>query len=199
VAAAQQQAARTGLGLVLLSAGVPMFQGGDEFLRTQYGNDNAYNLDDSAMWLDPTLATTNAAFVAWTHALLVFRTAHAALRPAAFFTGTDHDGNGLPDVGFLDTTGAAASAAYMGDTTNHFLAWRLDGTEGGDTARSIYVAYNGWSGDLPVTVPAAGATTSWWVVGDSASGTFAAPGSETALGQASMTVKARSVAVLVER
>ena len=41
------QAARTGLALVALSAGVPMFQGGDEMLRTQYGNNNAYNLDDS--------------------------------------------------------------------------------------------------------------------------------------------------------
>jgi glycogen operon protein len=199
VAAAQQQAARTGLGLVLLSSGVPMFQGGDEFLRTQYGNNNAYNLDDSAMWLDPTLATTNSSFVAWTHALLVFRSAHAALRPATFFTGTDHNGNGLPDVGFLDTTGVAASAAYMGDTNNHFLAWRLDGTEAGDSVRSIYVAYNGWSGDLPATIPAPGSATSWWVVGDSASGSFAAPGAETALGAMSITVGARSIAVLIER
>jgi glycogen operon protein len=200
VLAAQQQAARTGLALVLLASGVPMFQGGDEMLRTQYGNNNAYNLDDSAMWLDPTLATTNAAFVAWTHALIAFRTAHTALRPAAFLDGQDHNGNGLPDVGFLDTTAAAASAAYLADTTNHFLAWRLDGSEAGDTARSIYVAYNGWSGDLPATVPSpASATTSWWVSGDSASGTFAAPGAETALGGTSITVKARSVAVLVER
>jgi glycogen operon protein len=197
--AAQQQAARTGLALVALSSGVPMFQGGDEMLRTQYGNNNAYNLDDSAMWLDPTLATTNAAFVAWTHALLAFRTAHPALRPAAFFDGKDHNGNGLPDVAFLDTTGAAATAAYMADTTNHFLAWRLDGTEAGDSVRSIYVAYNGWSGDLPATVAAAGSGTSWWVSGDSASGTFAAPGAEAALGGTSITVKARSVAVLVER
>jgi isoamylase len=60
VAAAQAQAARTGLLLVALSAGVPMIQGGDEMLRTQQGNNNAYNLDDSAMWLDPTLATSNA-------------------------------------------------------------------------------------------------------------------------------------------
>jgi glycogen operon protein len=63
VAAAQAQAARTGLLLVALSAGVPMIQGGDEMLRTQQGNNNAYNLDDSAMWLDPTLATSNAASV----------------------------------------------------------------------------------------------------------------------------------------
>jgi isoamylase len=199
VGSAQQQAARTGLALLLVSSGVPMFQGGDEMLRTQQGNNNAYNLDDSAMWLDPTLATENAAFVSFTHALLVFRTTHPVLRPAAFLDGTDHNGNGLPDVAFLDTTGATASAAYLAATGNHFLAWRLDGTEASDTVRSIYVAYNGWSGDLPATVPAAGAGTSWRVSGDSASGTFAAPGAEAALGGTSITVKARSVAVLVER
>jgi glycogen operon protein len=199
VATAQEQAARTGLALVLVSAGVPMFQGGDEMLRTQDGNDNAYNLDDSAMWLDPTSATTNASFVAWTKALVAFRRAHAALRPAAFFDGKDHDGNGLPDVAFLDSTGATASAAYMADTNDHFVAWRLDGQEGGDTARSLYVAYNGWTGDIVTTVPAPGASTKWWVSGDSASGALAAPGAEQALTGTSVTVKARSVAVLVER
>jgi glycogen operon protein len=199
-AAAQEQAARTGIAFVALSAGVPMFQGGDEFLRTQQGNNNAYNLDDSAMWLDPTLATTNASFVTWTGAALAFRAAHPALRPAKFWTGKDNDGNGLPDVGFLDTTGAAASAAYMGDPNNHFLAWRIDGAEGGESSvRSLYVAYDGWTSDLPATLPAAGAGTSWWTAGDSASGSFAAPGHETALGAASVTVKARSIAVLVER
>ena len=35
----------------MLSAGVPMITGGDEALRTQFGNNNAYNLDSSANWL----------------------------------------------------------------------------------------------------------------------------------------------------
>jgi glycogen operon protein len=187
------------MALVLLSAGVPMFQGGDEMLRTQYGNNNAYNLDDSAMWLDPTLATTNAGMVSWTKEVLAFRAAHPALRPAAFFDGKDHDGNGLADIAFHDTTGAVASAAYMGDTSNHFLAWRIDGQEGGDPVRSLYVAWNGWSGDLPATLPATAAGKGWWVAGDSAGGTLAAAGMETAVAGSSITVKARSVAVLVER
>jgi isoamylase len=198
-AAAQDQAARTGIAIVALSAGVPMIQGGDEMLRTQYGNNNAYNLDDSSMWLDPTLATTNAPFVTWTSAVFAFRGAHAALRPAQFWDGTDHDGNGLPDVAMLDTTGAAASAAYLGDANNHFLAWRIDGQEGGDVVRSIYIAYDGWTADLTATLPAAGAGVSWWLVGDSASGSFAALGKETPLGAPSVTAKARSVTVLVER
>ena len=198
-ATAQAQAARTGIALVALSAGVPMIQGGDEMLRTQHGNNNAYNLDDSAMWLDPSLATTNAAFVAWTSSLFAFRAAHAALRPAAFWSGKDHDGNGLADVAWLDTTGAAASAAYLANTGNHFLAWRLDGEEGGDTVRSIYVAYNAWTQALTATLPAAGAGKAWWVAGDSATGTLAAAGQETALGAATVSVAARSVAVLIER
>jgi glycogen operon protein len=198
-AAKQRQAARTGMALVALSAGVPMFQGGDEFLRTQQGNNNAYNLDDSAMWLDAAGPQANADFVAWTSALLAFRAAHAALRPAAFRDGKDHDGNGLADLAWLDTTGNAASGAYLGNASNHFLAWRIDGEEAGDTARSVYVAWNGWTSDLAATIPAPGGGKGWFVAGDSASGAFAAPGTEAPLGASTMTVKARSIAVLVER
>ena len=198
-AAAQVQAARTALALVALSAGVPMIQGGDEMLRTQHGNSNAYNLDNPSVWLDPTLAASNADFVAWTGAAFAFRAAHTALRPAAFWDGKDHDGNGLPDVAWLDATGGAASAAYLGDANNHFLAWRLDGQEGGDIARSVYVAWNGWTGAITATLPSAAGGKAWWVVGDSASGKLASPGQEPPLGAATLPVAARSVAVLVER
>jgi glycogen operon protein len=196
------QAARTGLGIVAVTPGVPMIEGGDEMLRTQSGNNNAYNLDDSSMWLDWSLAVTNAPFVTWTTALFGFRAAHTALRPAAYWDGMDHNGNGLPDVAVFDNTGAVATAAYLADTSNHFVAWRIDGTEASppDTARSIYIAWNGWTGDIPSTLPPrAGTTTSWYVVGDSASGNFAAPGQETLLAGDMLTVSARSLAVVIER
>jgi isoamylase len=51
--ALQRQAARNGLALVILSAGVPMFCGGDEFYRTQFGNSNMFNVDTNKNWLDP--------------------------------------------------------------------------------------------------------------------------------------------------
>ncbi len=199
VAAAQTQAARTALALVALSAGVPMIQGGDEMLRTQAGNNNAYNLDDSAMWLDWSLANTNAPFVTWTTSLFAFRTAHPALRPAAFWDGKDHDANGLADVAFFDNTGAMASGTYLGNTSNHFFTWRLDGEEAADTVRSIWIAWNGWTAAISSPVPAAASGKSWWVVGDSASGAFAAAGAETALTTTTVSVAARSVAVFIER
>ena len=64
VAADQRRAARTGMGFMLLSAGVPMFTGGDEALRTQFGNNNAYNLDSPANWLYCCLLYTSTVSVA---------------------------------------------------------------------------------------------------------------------------------------
>ncbi len=196
---AQAQAARTGLALVAMSAGVPMIQGGDEFLRTQYGNNNAYNLDNSKFWLDWSLAETNADFVSWTTALFAFRAAHPALRPAHFFDGTDHDANGLPDITWLDSAGNAASDAYLDDATNHFLAWRLDGSEAQDPARSLLVAWNGWTGAISMPLPVAGAGFAWWVVSDSKSGILAMPGKEMMVTGTTLTVSPRTVSVLIER
>jgi glycogen operon protein len=45
--ALQRQAARTGMALLLVSAGVPLIVGGDEMYRTQFGNNNPFYLDDN--------------------------------------------------------------------------------------------------------------------------------------------------------
>ena len=198
-AAAQTQAARTGLALVALSSGVPMIQGGDEILRTQYGNNNAYNLDNSKMWLDWSLANENAHFVSWTSALFAFRRSHPALRPAKFFDGLDHNGNGLPDIAWLDSAGADASAGYRADSANHFIAWRVDGSEVGDAAHSILVAWNGWSAAITMHVPATTAGLAWYSVGDSASGMLASSGNETAFAGTTMPVPSQAISVMVER
>jgi len=160
--ARQRLGARTALGLAMLSAGVPMFVGGDEFLRTQRGNNNPYNLDSSGTWLDPMGAASEPAFFAYASALIAFRQAHAALRPAsAWMAAGDLDHDGLMQVRWLDDAGHAASDAYFDANNRHFLAWELDGDELGDTSPAIFVAYNGWNGTIDATVPAAPAGTAW--------------------------------------
>ena len=56
--------------------------------------------------------------------------------------------------------------AYWGSTERHFLAYRIDGTELGDSLRSIYVAYNGWSGAITITLPAPSAGRAWYRAGE---------------------------------
>ena len=199
----QRQAARNGLALVMLSAGVPMLTAGDEMYRTQYGNNNAYNVDTDKNWLDWSNASTSANFLAFARRLMKFRGDHPALRRTDFYTGQVGP-SGLKDITWLTDTGGEASGAYMGDPNMHFLAFRIDGAPAGDPAASIYVAYNGWSGPVDATLPAPRAGKSWYRVGDTASwmesrGNFTDPGQEDHLGGATYTLAGRSLLLLIER
>jgi glycogen operon protein len=202
----QRRAARNGLALLMLSAGVPMITGGDEFLRTQYCNNNAYNLDSVANWLDYSLGTEAQYFRTFTTRLIEFRKAHPALRPSNFYSGSDGNGNVMEQHRWFKPDGQQIDAAYFGNSNNHAMAWRIDGTEFGDPAAAIYVAYNGWSGDVDFTLPWPGAGRQWYRVTDTcdwAEGPdqVRAPGSEDLIGGESATygLCGRGTLVLIAR
>lgn len=203
-ASQQMQAVRTALGILLLSAGTPMITGGSEFYHTQYGNNNAYNLDTQATWFDwRAAASQGAALTNFTRNLLLFRRGHVCLRPAKFFTGTDHNGNGLKDLTWYFDTGAEVSQDYFTSPNNHFLSYRLDGTEVGDPAVSIYVAYNGWTDPIVVTIPSTLPGNAWYVVADTSAaaepwGNIHTAAREIALGDSRYIVNGRSLVLLLE-
>ncbi|MDQ3336674.1 MAG: isoamylase [Myxococcota bacterium] len=199
---AQRQAARTGLAMLMLSAGVPMINGGDELYRTQYGNNNAYNLDSSKNWID--FSGSTSAFADFARRIIAFRTSHPALRPAKFFRGADGNSNGVKDITWYRDNGAEADGAYMDNPSMHFLAYRIDGTELGDSAKSIYVAYNAWSGQVTATLPALPSGRSWYRVADTAAwmesrGNAVNAGQEERMGNATYDLAGRSVLVLIEK
>ncbi|KFA91687.1 isoamylase [Archangium violaceum] len=187
VAADQRKAARNGFAFLMLSAGTPMFNGGDEFLRTQYCNNNVYNLDSSANWLNYSLSTDQANFKTFAQRLIAFRKAHPALRPANFYSSVDNNSNVMEQMRWFQPSGAVADTAYMGNGNNHSLAWRIDGTELGDSASAIYVAYNGWSGAVNFSLPWPGNGKQWYRVMDTCPWAEGAnqvnsPGSEALIG-----------------
>jgi glycogen operon protein len=206
VADQQRKAARTGMALLLLSAGVPIFTGGDEMLRTQFGNNNAYNLDSSANWLNYTLDANQSNQRTFTQRLLAFRKAHPALRPANFYSGVDNNGNVMEQLRWFKPDGAQADAAYFDSPTNHALAWRLDGSELGDPSSALYMAYNGWSEYVNFILPWPGNGKQWYRVTDTATwnagaNTVATPGSETLIGGegTSYGLEGRAVLVLIAK
>lgn len=201
----QRQAARTGAALLLLSAGVPLIAGGAEIYRTQFGNNNAFNLDTIANWLDWPGAPTEAGLTRFFGLLLGFRRDHPALRPADFFTGQARSASGLKDIAWHQDDGAEVSQAYFADPTRHFLAFRLDGAVQGDPARSIYVAYNGWTDVVTAALPPPLPGNAWYQVADTSAAALAtfggihAPGAETQIDGPSYSVAGRSVVALIER
>jgi glycogen operon protein len=205
-AADQRKAARNGLALLMLSAGTPMLTGGDEFLRSVGCNNNPFNVDSRANWLDYDWTPDQTTFRTFAQRLIAFRGAHPALRPAEFYVGTDTNGNGLEQIRWLKPDGGVADGAYFAGGDNHALAWRIDGTELGDPARAIYVASNGWSGDVTFTLPSPGAGATWRRVVDTcgwAEGPdqVARPGFEAVMGGEGTTygLCGRSVLLLIAK
>ena len=179
----QRRAARTGLAFVMLSAGTPLIQGGDEYLRSLKCNNNAYNLDSTANWLNYSWTTDQANFNTYATRLIAFRKAHPALRPASWYTSSQ--------VVWYQPSGAVATTAYWNNTSNYAIAYTVNGSSFGDS-NSMYVAYNGWSGAVTFTLPAPPTGTQWYRVTDTCNwndgaNTFVTPGSETLIGGSGVT------------
>ena len=72
------------LSILMMSRGVPMLLMGDEFARTQGGNNNAYCLDSPISWVDWSLIQSNQELWSFTQALISLRNLHPALRVNSF-------------------------------------------------------------------------------------------------------------------
>ena len=206
VAADQRKAARNGFAFLALSGGTPMITGGDEFLRNIRCNNNPYNLDSSADGLGWSWTADQTTFQTFAQRMIAFRKAHPALRPAAFYSATDNNGNVMEQLRWFKPDGQVPDAAYWNDPENHAIAWRIDGTELGDSASAIYIAYNAWSGSVSFSLPWPGTGKNWYRVTDTSNWAEGAnqvepTGSESRIGgeSTSYSLGPRAVLVLIAK
>jgi isoamylase len=206
VATDQRKAARNGFAFLMLSGGTPMMTGGDEYLRSLRCNNNPYNLDSSANWLTTNWTSDQSTFRTYAQRMIAFRKAHPALRPVAFYKGTDGNGNGMDQLDWFTAASVTPGSTFWSDPNQHALAWRIDGTELGDPSSALYVGYNGWSGDVAFTLPSPGAGKQWYRVTDTSTwaegpNQVAAPGGESLIGGAGTgyTLHGRAVLLLIAK
>jgi glycogen operon protein len=184
----QRQLTRTALMTLLLSAGTPHLTGGDEFYRTQRGNNNPWNLDSMGNYLQWDTLGENIQLQKFVQFLLQFRKRHPVLRPATFYKGRDMNGNGLKDMTWYSANGKEMTPAGF-DRTNGFIAYRLDASEVSKSqVRSIFVALNSEFKDVKVTLPPPAAGYAWHRVADTAAwfeadGNFHPEGQEPKIGR----------------
>jgi glycogen operon protein len=81
---------------LLISRGVPMLLGGDEFRRTQRGNNNAYCQDNETSWVDWTHLEQHREIFRFTRGMMAFRRAHSVLTTEEFYTGAEIQWFGSP-------------------------------------------------------------------------------------------------------
>ncbi len=109
---------------LMLSQGTPMLNGGDEFRRTQLGNNNAYCQDNEISWYDWSLLDRYPDIYRFTRAVIALRRAHPVFRRTTFFTGRDLNGNQFGDIHWYEPSGRYADW----DPTERWLMCLLDGS-----------------------------------------------------------------------
>jgi glycogen operon protein len=154
---ARQQ--RNFLATLLLSQGAPMILGGDEFGRSQGGNNNAWCQDSEISWFrwdeaDPDLFE-------FTKRVIQIRQAHPVFRREAFLSGKEVKGSGLPDVWWFRPDGRRMTQKDWQRPDAHTIGVFLNGEEipnrsheGAEIADdSFLLLFNAYGEPITFTLP----------------------------------------------
>jgi len=160
-----------------------MFRAGDEFLNTQFGNNNPYNQDNTTGWLDWSQLQTNQDIFRFFKSMISFRKKHSSLCRSRFWR---------EDVDWYGTR-ERADLSY----DSRSLAFCLHGASQDDD--DIYVMINAYWEELEFHIQE-GTAQEWVRIVDTA---LASPNDFSergeSLGVASYLVAPRSVVVLLRR
>jgi glycogen operon protein len=118
---------RNMLATLLLSQGTPMLLAGDEFARTQRGNNNAYCQDDAISWVDWEIGDAGWTQIAFVKKLTQLRRDFPILRRNRFLTGALDEDLGVRDVTWINATGEPMTDAEWADGNMRCFGMQIDG------------------------------------------------------------------------
>jgi isoamylase len=159
--ALRERQAKNHLAILMLSRGVPLILAGDEVLRSQRGNNNAYCQDNTVSWFDWRAVSARHEMLRFTRELIAFRRRHRSLTVNRFLDGQAVPGRGLPDIRWH---GARLGDPGWHDRSGRLLAFTLAGS--GDE-EDLQVIFNMADATIDVMVPEIAGRT-WHVALDSA-------------------------------
>ncbi len=171
---------------LFISRGIPMLLGGDEFRRTQRGNNNAYCHDNDLSWFDWRLVEKHNEIHRFTRGMIAFRRAHPVLRREVFYTDADikwfAPNGGIP--GWTDERQKSFACLILGE---------------GDP--DLFLMFNPDTRSVDFSIPVLPATKIWRLAVDtsrSAPDDLFEAGKEPSMqGQISYRVEPRSSAILL--
>ena len=115
------------MATLLLAQGSPMMLAGDEFARTQKGNNNAYCQDNEISWVDWSLQQQNSNMLEFTRRVVALRTRYVMLRRDCYLhTAADDKGN-VQELVWLNTDGTEVTPAQWQTKPPACFGMLLDG------------------------------------------------------------------------
>jgi glycogen operon protein len=188
------------IALLMLSQGTPMILAGDEFCRTQKGNNNAYCQDNDISWINWDLKEKNHDIYRFMQLMIKMRNDYPILRRETFFTGDKPSDQGLPDISWH---GLRVDNPDFSEKTQT-LAFLISGMGENNTTKThdIYVAVNASSRIKSFKIPPLN-SRDWYLKVDTyynSPNDFYENGSELMLTDSnSYAVKANSLIILISQ
>ena len=145
---------------LMVSQGVPMMTAGDEFRRTQGGNNNAYCQDNEISWIDWDLLSKNGDVFYFTKEMIRLRKNHPVFRRKNFFSIQK------PEIEWFDADCKSPDWGKM----KHFLGFKISGAgsrhEDGTSDNDFYIAANTDIYDITLSLPLPPRGKKWYRVVD---------------------------------
>ena len=118
---------RNMMATLLLSQGTPMILAGDEFARTQDGNNNAYCQDNGLSWVNWDVKEKGVTMVAFVRKLAQLRHDYPILRRGRFMTGEMNEELDVRDVTWINASGQEMTGGDWDDANMRCFAMLMDG------------------------------------------------------------------------
>jgi isoamylase len=115
------------LATLLLSQGTPMMLAGDEFARTQSGNNNAYCQDNEISWFNWNLDDTGRSLIRFVQKLTALRHQYPILRRNRFLTGAYDAELEVKDLTWINASGAEMRGEDWADASMRCFGMLMDG------------------------------------------------------------------------
>jgi isoamylase len=162
---------RNMLATVLLAQGTPMLLAGDEFGRSQQGNNNAYCQDNEINWLNwENPSPDEREFLDFVRRLINLRRDHPVLRRPRFMHGLQvSKTTGLRDVDWISPGGSTMSDYHWqepkarcfglllaGDAGEHFTAEGYP-----ETDDALLIIFNAGPATIPFRMPSVRGASHW--------------------------------------
>ena len=160
------------LATLLLSQGVPMLLAGDEFGRSQRGNNNAYCQDNEISWVDWKLDKPRRELLEFTKLLIRIFHQHPVLRRSHFFQGRKIRGSEVKDLAWFRSDGKEMTDEDWANPEIRCFGLRLagdaieevDGRGNRVVDDTLLILLNAHHETIPFVLPAHRRKLHWWVI-----------------------------------
>ncbi len=150
------------MATLLLSQGVPMLLAGDEFKRTQMGNNNAYCQDNEISWIDWALKEKHNDIFRFCSSLIAFRKRHPVFRRSNFFTGKTVASEESPDIKWYEHDGSEPMWNEDVLTLSCFINGLSSMVNGDDKDNDFFIIINGSDEHVRFTIPESSQGKQWF-------------------------------------